>query len=161
MLKNQSSLVTKNKDNEASVQHTGSLPVRNSLKTQSAKPKTTLPSATPHKTKALPTVDNLKSMNKGFDRFKGHASYAPMLRHQSGVIKSNNYEDNMTLGQWYPAMVNNKIASGTRVTDFGYLQAHCADAKDGEYVLVNRQGDVRLIEQSDMSQDMRAKLDAF
>lgn len=161
MLKNQSSLVTKNKDNEASVQHTGSLPVRNSLKTQSAKPKTTLPSATSHKTKALPTVDNLKSMDKGFDRFKGHASYAPMLRHQLGVMKSNNYEDNMTLGQWYPAMVNNKIASGTRVTDFGYLQAHCADAKDGEYVLVNRQGDVRLIEQSDMSQDMRAKVDAF
>lgn len=61
--------------------------------------------------------------------------------------------------QWTIAFVDNKnVQSGTKYTDYGYQLAHCDDAKDGEFVLVNRLGQVKLMEQGALSDDMRASI---
>lgn len=77
-------------------------------------------------------------------------------------LHTTNFENEMQPGQWYEAIVDNKnVTSGTRLNDFGYLTVHCKDAKDGEYVHVNSNGEIILIEQSVMSEDERTKVDVF
>lgn len=61
--------------------------------------------------------------------------------------------------QWTVAFVDNKnVKQGTRYTDYGYQLAHCDDAKDGEFVLVNKLGQVKLMEQGQLSDDMRTTI---
>lgn len=61
--------------------------------------------------------------------------------------------------QWTVAFVDNKnVQQGTKYTDYGYQLAHCDDAKDGEFVLVNKLGQVKLMEQGQLSDDMRTTI---
>lgn len=76
--------------------------------------------------------------------------------------RPTNFEEEMEEGGWYEAIVDNtNVQSGTRLNDYGYLTVHCDDAQDGEYVLVNSEGTVQLIEQMELSEDKRKKVDEF
>lgn len=76
--------------------------------------------------------------------------------------RPDNFEEEMEEGQWYEAIVDNtNVQSGTRLNDYGYLTVHCDDAQDGEYILVNSEGTVQLIEQMELSEDKRKEVDEF
>ena len=60
---------------------------------------------------------------------------------------------------WYPAVVDNtNCTSGTTSSAWGYLITHCDKLNDGDFILVNNQGQAKIITQDNCSSDYYAQV---
>lgn len=86
-----------------------------------------------------------------------------MSAYSAARVLSNARVQDEEAKQWFQAIVDNEtLSSGSKVTEYGFMIAHCDDAETGEFVLVNKDGKVRLVEQAKViSEDYRKHIDEF
>lgn len=117
------------------------------------------------KTVTVNGIGMTEDMAKLYDKAKYKQAEADAKRRaeerQQALIREN-FERAMKPGEWYGAIVDNtNVHSGTKLNDYGYLTAHCKDAKDGEFIRVNSLGEVMLVEQGELSDDERIAIEEF